>query len=145
MMFPPINSHFPFRLISLIIGHTKKSQQRHWHQWTHQEFTRPSFFYRLAFFRRLESLSNIMHIVNGNTSTLWDWKLEPKLSKENRGLAAATLCSIALDYVKYKVQQARKPCWELSATLPPQLRPPPPRYISKVIAGWHLMKSQTLF
>jgi len=30
------------------------------------------------------------------------WKLEPKLSDENKELAAATTCSIALSYIKRK-------------------------------------------
>jgi len=36
------------------------------------------------------------------------WKLEPKLSEENKELAAATLRSIALNYIKWKDQTPPK-------------------------------------
>lgn len=68
MMFPPINSHFPFRLISLILsGHTKKNLNNDTDINEHIK-NLPGYLFlqlRLVFFRRLESLSNIMHIVNG--------------------------------------------------------------------------------
>lgn len=94
----------------LMKGHTKKISKLLYYNTDVDEHITNLSSYRLSFFEKLALCRGLDFALPQRVSPMVIqatfekayWKLEPRLSEENKELAAATLRSIALNYVKQK-------------------------------------------
>ena len=100
----------------LMNGHTKKISRLLYNNTDVDEHITNLSSYRLSFYQKLVLCRGLDFalpqrvspmIVQANFEKAY-WKLEPKLSDENKELAAAALRSIALNYIKRKDQTPSK-------------------------------------